>query len=141
MEAGMHIEVDWDYANEEDEAIDYCRVLYAYLHPETQEILYIGKADKSSVRDRLKGEHKEGIYSFLAQEYGLTTMSLQVGELIFPEGNRYSSESLADIESLLIAEIRPPANIQSINSRISRPGMVVTCVGEWQHPMSEFYDQ
>lgn len=136
----MHIQVDWDYADENDDALDYCRVLYAYLHPETQEILYIGKSDQSSVRDRLKGEHKKQLFAFFSNELGLESMSLQVGELLLPEGSRYSSPLLSDVESLLISSIRPSGNIQSVNTRISRPGMVVSCIGEWPHEESMFYD-
>ena len=137
----MHIQVDWDYASEDDEEIDYCRVLYAYLHPVTKNILYIGKADKCSVRERLQGQHKEDVYLYLSQEFNINEISLQIGELLLPNNQRYSSELLADVESLLISELRPPANIQGICSRISRPGMVVSCVGEWQHQLSKFHDR
>lgn len=136
----MRIQVDWDYADENDEALDYCRALYTYLHPKTQEILYIGKSDQCSVRERLKGEHKRQLFTFFSRELGLKAMSLQVGELLLPENSRYSSALPADVESLLISCIRPCGNIQSISTRISRPGMVVSCIGEWQHEASTFFD-
>ena len=42
------IEVHWQILGNfpEDDSWNWCRVLYAYLHPTTNEILYIGKADR-----------------------------------------------------------------------------------------------
>ena len=137
----MRIDIVWKSIGEDDEELDLCRVLYAYVHPERNEILYIGKADQSSVKDRLRGEHKRSVFDYLEDEFGIEEMELIVGELRIPQGNRFSSELLADIESLLIYELSPPANIQAISTRISRPGLVVVCDGDWPCEYDEFTDQ
>jgi hypothetical protein len=47
---------------------------------------------------------------------------------------------LADIESLLIFHLQPLWNSQNTRTRgISRPGMVVTCTGDWRWS-STFFD-
>jgi len=136
----MKIEIEWKYAVHGDEELDYCRVLYAYAHPDTEEILYIGKADLCSVKERLKGRHKEEIFKYLENELGITEMGLLVGEVILPEERNYSSALLSDIESLLIIALKPPANIQSTSSRVSRSGLTVSCTGDWPHEAIEFID-
>lgn len=137
----MRVEVVWKIIDEDDDELDFCRVLYAYVHPQRDEILYIGKADRSSVKDRLKGEHKIGVFDYLENEFVVEEIDLIVGELQIPLENRYSSGLLSDIESLLIFELRPPANIQAISNRISRPGLVVVCEGDWPSAHDEFTDQ
>jgi hypothetical protein len=137
----MGIEIFWKYVVDGDEELDLCRVLYAYVHPESEDILYIGKADRCTVRERLKGKHKKDVFEYLYNEFGMTEMGLLVGELMLPEGSRYSSALLADIESLLIYNLEPLANIQNIGSRISRLGLVVSCSGEWPSDYDEFVDE
>lgn len=136
----MEIEIDWSYVVDGDDQLDYCRVLYAYVHPETEEILYIGKADSCSVKERLKGKHKNEIFEYLRAEFGITSMGLLVGEIIIPEGRKYSSELLSNIESLLIYSLQPSANIQGIYSRISRPGLTISCTGHWPNEYMVFID-
>ncbi|MCW8883749.1 MAG: hypothetical protein OQK12_00675 [Motiliproteus sp.] len=136
----MDIKIAWKYVVDGNEELDLHRVLYAYVHPDTEEILYIGKADRCSVKERLQGRHKEDIFDYFKREFDLDSMGLLVGELWLPEGNRYSSELLSDIDSLLIYELEPPANLQAISSRISRPGMVVFCRGDWPDDCDEFRD-
>ncbi len=136
----MKIDVNWEYTDHEEESIDYTRVLYAYIDPESKEILYLGKADFCSVSERMKGKHKEDVFSYIQDEFGLTKVSCIVGVLSIPKGKKYSSELLSDVESLLIMNLQPPANIQSKGSRISRPGLEVTCSGEWPHKIETFVD-
>lgn len=136
----MSIEIDWQYTGGSDENIEFSRVLYAYLHPNTSEILYIGKADHCTVRERLFGTHKEAIFDEMMNDLRITVLHAIVGVPCMPEGRRYSSELLADIESLLIIELQPTYNTQSRKSRISRPGMVVRCMGDWPHERDRFID-
>lgn len=136
----MTIKINWRYISSEDQEMDYCRVLYAYVHPHTAGILYIGKADRCSVRERLRGRHKAEIFDYFFKEFQISEMGLLVGEIHLQEGKRYSSALLADIESLLISEIRPPANIQGISSRVSRPGLTITCKGDWPLEAKRFID-
>ncbi len=137
----MEVEIDWKYAADGDEEMDLCQVLYAYAHPNSEDILYIGKADFSSVKERMKGRHKEQIFDCLRREFQVSEMGIIVGEIVLGEGRRFSSALLSDIESLLIFELDPPANIQSRNTRISRPGLRITCSGEWPNEYNQFDDE
>lgn len=137
----LHIEVEWLYTGHDEESIDYSRVLYAYLHPETNEVLYLGKADRCSVYERLRGSHKEAIFSDIVAERGLSELHAIVGLLALPPERRFTSELLADVESLLIFELQPPYNIQSRQSRISRPGLIVRCSGDWPLRTKKFRDE
>lgn len=136
----MNIEIKWKYTGGDEENLEFSRVLYAYLHPDTSKILYIGKADYCTVKKRLFGAHKEGIFERMMGDFGITELHAIVGVLYIPEDRRYSSELLADIESLLIIKIQPPYNIQSRKSRISRPGLEVRCIGEWSYAQESFID-
>jgi hypothetical protein len=138
----MNITLHWRYAGDPDDPedwLDFVRVLYAYLDPKTRQPLYIGKADRSSVRDRLRGRHKEGVFDYLSSQ-GVSAMWAIVGIPLLPEGRRLSAQLLGDAESLLIATLQPPANIQSIRSRICRPGMVITCTGDWPVRRKRYVD-
>jgi len=136
----MSIEIEWQYTGGGEESLEFSRVLYAYLHPDTSEILYIGKADYCTVKKRLFGAHKEEIFEKMVSNLGITELHAIVGVLYVPENRRYSSELLADIESLLIIKVQPPYNIQSRRSRISRPGLGVRCIGAWPHEQEYFID-
>lgn len=136
----LPIEIEWSYTGSNEDNLDFSRVLYAYLHPDTEEILYIGKADRCSVYERLRGSHKEAIFSGISSDLRLSAIYAIVGLLFLPAERRFSSELLADIESLLIMELQPPYNTQSRQTRISRPGLVVKCSGEWPLQVTTFND-
>ncbi|MGH9327200.1 MAG: hypothetical protein ACRD2B_11040 [Terriglobia bacterium] len=106
----------------------YTRALYAYLAPHTLEVLYIGKADGCSVRDRWR--EKDDFWRDLGKQRSIFNHGVIGAEL---EGDfRLTRELLADIESLLIYRIRPWGNIQCQSSKgYSRPDMTVTCSGAW----------
>lgn len=76
-----HLEIEWSYTGAGEENLDYSRVLYAYLHPNTGAILYIGKADRCSVYERLHGEHKETIFANINDDLGLSEIHAIVGSL------------------------------------------------------------
>jgi len=126
--------------NDSDPVWQLTRVLYAYIHLNGREILYIGKADGCSVRERWNHSHKEGFWEALEKERGIFEHSVIVGEIELEGKYRLSRELLADIESLLIKRIRPWGNIQSIHSRISRPGLQVECSRNWPIVKRRFYD-
>ena len=131
--------IEWKYLTSN---WDYDRCLYAYLHPNTSDILYIGKAYKHSVRKRMKGNHKEELYKYIINSYNTNKLKVIVGELILYEGCRLSEELVTDIESLLIIRLKPPGNIQNRKSRnYMRPGTCVTCEGAWPHTRSRFIDK
>lgn len=136
----MNIKIKWQYTGISEESLNFSRVLYAYLHPDTSEILYTGKADFCTVKKRLSGKHKEAIFNEMISDIGIGKLHAIVGILHIPEGRRFSSELLADIESLLIINVQPQYNIQSRQSRISRPGLSVQCSGKWPHEQKYFVD-
>jgi hypothetical protein len=120
----VHVEIEWTWLRTEQHPLwsdSYC--LYAYAHRDRNWILYIGKADYATVRQRARGRHKDEIYRAIRKRYGLHEDELRFlhGELIIPPGRRRSSELLSDVESLLIKRLHPVANIQCRAHRISRP--------------------
>lgn len=136
----MHVLVDWARLSDTDRRWHQCACLYAYMDVDSGRLLYIGKAGRQSVYQRTRGRHKAGIYDFLDREYGDTVPGVIRGELVLEPGRRFSRQLLADVESLLIYELQPPANIACTRSRISRPGMEVRCRGHWPLRRRRFYD-
>ena len=138
----MKIEIHWKFADDEtDEILQYRQVLYAYTDNLGEEIVYIGKADTCSVKERLSGEHKSEVFKYLETNLKFEQYGISVGIFNLPKGKRLSSELISDVESLLIYTLEPKANIQSINSRISRPGMEVVCYGDWPYEDNHFVDE
>ena len=135
----LHVKVEWSYTGPSEESLEFSRVLYAYLHPNTDEILYVGKADYCSVRERFGGAHKEEIFFNIIADHGLSTLHAIVGVLSTEQ--RFSSELLSDVESLLIMATQPQYNRQSKKSRISRPGLIVRCSGDWPLKDKTFKDE
>jgi hypothetical protein len=137
----MLVRIDWTELDERDSrwSDEYC--LYAYLHPVRDWLLYIGKADYSSVRARLRGDHKAALFDDLSAEYGIDAVRVLHGELLLAEERRRSSALLADAESLLIMRLKPFGNIHARSSRISRPGLSVECTGDWPFKRRRFRDE
>jgi len=121
--------------------LQYRQVLYAYTDKLGEEIVYIGKADACSVKERLSGTHKSEVFKYLEKNLKFKEYGISVGVFNLPEGKRLSSELISDVESLLIYELEPKANIQSISSRTSRPGMEVICCGDWPYEDDCFIDE
>lgn len=114
-------------------------VLYAICRPRTCRILYIGKADYSSVRERFRCRSKDLLWNFLESEYGVSGTTLRVGGI--STDLRLTTELLSDVESLLIGQVQPVGNIQAMSSRTSRPGLRVSCTGDWPHRKKLFIDR
>ena len=136
----MHVDVHWrEIRGNSDDAWRLLRVLYAYLDPETREILYLGKAHGCTVHRRWTAEDKDDLAEFMAEQ-GVDVPMFLVGDLAL-DGN-YSKEILADVESLLIKRLRPRGNVQCKNTRgVSRPGMRVVCHGPSWPAKKSFADR
>ena len=67
----MLVEVLWTELGESDPLWSGRFCLYAYLHPQRDWLLYVGKADYSSVRRRLSGDHKDQLFDDFYREYGV----------------------------------------------------------------------
>lgn len=138
----MQVKIDWTLLDDEAHPLwDAGFCLYAYLHPKRDFLLYIGKSDFSTVGHRLQCKHKDQLFRDIRREYKIDKIRALQGELLLEKGRRRSSELLADIESLLIAYLRPYGNISSTQSRISRLGLCVTCRGDWPFKHKVFYDE
>lgn len=119
------------------------RRLYVYLHPETNKILYIGQANRMSVRGRHGGNHKDKIFKQIETRFGLTKARLLVihGKIVLEKGRIFSPELLKDIESLLIYRLKPSCNDKSKQTRTYRLGLQVKCEGDWPLPRNSFRDR
>ena len=136
------IEVDWRRVRQQsDEEWGYWRCLYIYVDVRDHAVLYLGKADRCTVRERWRGRHKDDLREWLA-DAGTERVFLHVGEIDWGKERRYSPEKLADLEALLIKRLQPPANIVGKGLRgVSRRGTRVSCVGEWPCARSVFLDR
>lgn len=136
----MLLTLRWRIVPEDSDLWKYIRVLYAYFTVDDNEILYIGKAGRQTVRERWTRSAKKEFWDTLERARNIHEHIVRVGEIYLDEGQRLSRELLLDAESLLIKRLRPWGNIQSRSSRISRPGLRVRCEGDWPMGRSEFYD-
>jgi hypothetical protein len=137
----VRVEIPWVELNKDRHPLwqaAFC--LYAYLHPERDRLLYIGKADLQTVRQRLHGDHKDDLFDFFLNRYGIEHVRVLHGDLVLEDGRRRSSELLADVESLLIIRLKPPGNVASTRSRTYRPGLRVRCTGSWPFRRAGFHD-
>lgn len=132
----MSVRVHWtDIQSLEDPRWkDNCG-LYAYTKTGGREILYLGKMDGCTVRQRWNARDKTAFWRDLEKQRGIFHHGVIVGDVIISAGSRLTRELICDIESLLIHKVRPWGNIACLKSRISRPGLRVSCTGNW--PLSE----
>jgi hypothetical protein len=137
----MILNVDWIRLRPEYENLWHVRrAVYAYTTKDFSEFLYIGKATSTTVAQRWAAPDKQKLWRDLEQQRNIFGHQLLIGHMPVEPGLRLSMELLADIESLLIYRLQPWGNIQSQNSRISRPGMTIRCRGDWPHHQKVFRD-
>ena len=125
------IKIDWKALRDDDPDWNYRGCLYAYLTTNSKEILYIGKAWGVTVRSRWSRSGKEKFWDDLETQRKIYKHIPIIGKLRLPSRQRLTAQLLADVESLLIGMEEPWGNIQSRDTRISRPGMTVECSGKW----------
>src|SRR5690349_14426481 len=114
-------------SKEDDVHCSYNRTLYAYLAPRAAEILYIGKADRCTVRERWR--EKKQFWTDLEREHNIKSHRLIVAEWDIPADCRMTRQLLGDSESLLIHQVKPWGNIQAQSSRIQRTRLSVMVLG------------
>jgi hypothetical protein len=136
----MNVHIEWQTLGLHDERWLWNRCLYSYLHPETQQLLYIGKADGATVKARFHAPDKQSIFKYLNEWCAISSVGVIVGALYLEQQHRISRQLVADVESLLIKRVRPVGNVSSIASRITRPGMRVKCLGDWPYMRKQFFD-
>jgi len=137
----LRVEVDWTRLEDWDDPLwqdNFC--LYGYLDPQADQILYLGKADYQTVRQRTYGSHKADLFDNLCEYCDSDELSIIHGEVVPEPGRRRSTQLLGYVEGLLIMRLQPPGNICCTNSRMYRPGLRVKCTGEWPHRRTGFHD-
>jgi hypothetical protein len=107
--------LDWQDVNHESgrwaDRWHYNLALYSILHPDEDEILYLGKADGCTVRSRWNADDKhERVWSRIEDERDIFEHGFIVGEFRLPDGQRLSRQLVCDVESFLIHQIKPWAN-------------------------------
>lgn len=132
--------IEWAPLPDGDPAWTESRCLYAYLAPQHDEILYLGKAWGETVRGRWAHESKWDFWDDLETLRNIRAHRAIIGRVVLPPGRCLSHELLCDIESLLIFKLQPWGNIQCSVTRTSRPGSRVACVGDWPLRRSKFQD-
>lgn len=135
--------VNWLSPHEYPSLWDLRRGLYAYINVIDEgegEILYVGKVDGTTVRRRWNRSGKPNFWDSIESERQIYVHGVIVGVISIQPGRRLSRQLLYDVESLLINRICPWGNIQCRNSRISSPGLVVRCEGEWPLQQNLFID-
>lgn len=128
----MSVKIHWrQLIGLEDEGWNMSRCLYAYTTVNSNEILYIGKADRASISERWKDKDKQKLFADLEKQRQIYQHIVLFGNMELELGEKFSWQFLSDIESLLIAFEQPWGNIQCKNTRISRSNLEVKCVGNW----------
>lgn len=135
----MGMEIEWRPLLEDSKEWNHRHVLYAYLNPYNNEILYIGLAWCRTVRQRFRDRDKNSLRDFLIDDLALPGVQVLVGDVVM-EG-RLTRQLLSDVESLLIKRLKPIGNIMCRSSRISRPGMRLKCLHQWPHKRNSFIDR
>lgn len=135
----MILRLSWRaIVNDDDERWFYTRAIYAYLAPNSPEILYIGKCDGCTVRERSR--NKPMFWRDLERERGITHHGVMVAEIDPQMRFRLTRELICDIESLLISAVEPWGNVQCQLTRTARPGLKVLCDGAWPLRQKVFED-
>lgn len=137
----LNVEIPWVALDDDRDPAwraNFC--LYTYLHPDRDWLLYIGKADYQTVRQRLHGDHKADLFDFFDREYRIDQVRVLQGDLVLEEGRRRSSDLLGLVESLLIMRVQPLGNVAYRESRPYRPGLRVKCTGDWPFKRNAFHD-
>ncbi len=133
----LDVTVDWYQPDKDD--WNEARQVYAYVHPDTQVILYIGKADYCSPQERWNGHESDGLFDEFERDYDLKECDTILGEVTEINGvSRVSVELLTDIEELLIWLISPSGNRQFAEPK--RPDLRITCTGAWPMEQRIFID-
>jgi hypothetical protein len=120
----------WRSLEEKDCGLGQSGCLYAMLSRRERQIVYIGKASRTSVAERLRCRAKDAMWQHLA-DCEIDGCHVLLGELTLHTYSRLTDPLLSDVESLLIMAEQPIGNMQSKRSRIERRGLCVACTGRW----------
>jgi hypothetical protein len=104
-------------------------LLYAFFCPDSNKLLYLGKAEGKTVGERWHADDKQRIH-FELRRAGYKKYNVLVGDLTI-HGN--SNATLALVESVLIFEHRPFANQKHRKTVNSDVNLDIRHHGDWPH--------
>jgi hypothetical protein len=137
----MHVHVDWTFIEGSHNPLwESTGVLYSYVHPHRDLVLYVGKAGDSTLKERQYSPHKNRLFEALEEHCGSPDLRVMRGDLHLGNGKRRSPELLADVEALLIRCLQPVGNINGRGTNRRRPDLKVICGGDWPLPEAMFLD-
>lgn len=130
----MLTRVLWDPVyRRSDPRFKWRKVVYSFVSPDREEILYIGQAYDCTVRQRWSYRGNKKVWDWLSSELRTPRSSvvLLVGQVVVPVHRKLTRRVISDVESLLIYRIKPCANVHHIDTLNCRPGIRVQCLGGW----------
>jgi hypothetical protein len=136
MEGGdMQISVHWkSFEGDEDSGRAALWPFFAYVTPDCEEILYIGKANCGLAAKRSnESKGRNPLFRELAERRGIREVELLSGTVRLPPGAQLTRDLLADIEAMLIYEFQPWGNVHEHDSlkEYYRPDLRVRCTWDW----------
>jgi hypothetical protein len=144
MQGGdMQISVHWkSFEGDEDSGRAALWPFFAYVTPDCEEIVYIGKANRELAKNLGKGARSRNpLFRELAERRGIRQVELLSGTVRLPPGAKLTRELLADIEAMLIYGFQPWGNVHERESlkEYYRPDLRVRCTWDWhaQLPVAE----
>lgn len=131
----MQISVHWkSFEGDEDSGRAALWPFFAYVTPDCEEIVYIGKANRELAKSYSNGsKSRSPLFRELAERRGIRQVELLSGTVRLPPGTKMTRELLADIEAMLIYEFQPWGNVHERDSlkEYYRPDLRVRCTWDW----------
>lgn len=131
----MQVIVHWrSFEGDEDSGRAALWPFFAYVTPDCEEILYIGKANRElSWRYSNGSRGRNPLFRELEEKRGIRQVELLSGTVRLPPGTQMTRELLADIEAMLIYEFQPWGNVTDCRSlrEFYRPDIRVRCTWDW----------
>lgn len=105
MAESLRVEIPWyELDDDSDPAWRATFCLYAYLHPDRNWLLYIGKADYQTLRQRLHGGHKADLFNYLCRRYDIDCF--RILQVTYSSGQYTETHKCAIIDVLRLLLFR-----------------------------------
>ena len=134
----MHVTLRWAWL-EDESAPEWntSNCLFAFADPESDEILFLGTATGSTVRERCEAGTLEPMWTDL-RGIGIDHVSVLVGKPDTVSGEPIAARTLSDAAALLVAELQPSGNAPEADTAAPAAGFQVECAGDWPYEESSF---
>ena len=133
----MRVDVHWRWLEQESdpdwETIDR---LFAFADPENDEILYIGAATGTTLRQCCEAPELEPVWRDL-RGIGIERVSVLVGTPTSPDGDTIEAATVTAAAALLVADLLPTGNAETEESAAA-VGLEVACDGDWPYENTQF---